>query len=75
MLPFGIVTPRVEMAFQGLGKIAGVTFANVENLPRAAAADDVCAGLVAERVQPFRKFTAGVKRRAIVQTFHCAPPF
>ena len=46
----GVIPPRIKMAFQRLGKVAGVGFANVENLPGAAMADDVCAGLVAERV-------------------------
>ena len=50
VLAFGVVTPRVEMTFQSLGKVASMRFANVENSSSATMADDVCARLVTERI-------------------------
>jgi len=62
------------MAFQRLGEIARVRFANVKHGVRAPVADDVSAGQVAQFVDPCGEIAVAVARRAVAQAFHAAPP-
>lgn len=74
-----IITPRVEVPLDRLSQVARVTLANVEasraTEQSSALPDDVCAGLVAEFVQPRQKFAALVAGGSVGQILHDTPPF
>ena len=62
--------PVPKVPLDGLGQIARMGFANIDDLPAVAVANHIRAGLVAQVVEPWEKLPFCVRWRPIDKRFH-----